>query len=37
MTINTTAQITLFALILMRMSGFVLLNPILGKIGRAHV
>lgn len=31
MTINTTAQITLFALILMRMSGFVLLNPILGR------
>lgn len=31
MTINTTAQLTLFALILMRMSGFVLLNPILGR------
>lgn len=31
MSVNTTAQLTLFSLILMRMSGFVLLNPILGR------
>ena len=31
MLFDTTAQITLFSLILMRMSGFILLNPILGR------
>ncbi|MCI8292732.1 MAG: flagellar biosynthetic protein FliR [Hespellia sp.] len=31
MLINDTAQLTLFSLILMRMAGFVLLNPILGR------
>lgn len=31
MSISSTAQLTLFSLILMRMSGFVLLNPILGR------
>ncbi len=29
--IGTTAQLTLFCLVLMRMSGFILLNPILGR------
>ena len=28
---NSTAQLTLFALIMMRMSGFILLNPIFGR------
>ena len=28
---NSTAQLTLFALIMMRMSGFVLMNPIFGR------
>ena len=32
MLFDTTAQVTLFSLILMRMSGFILLNPILGRI-----
>ena len=31
MLFDTTAQVTLFSLILMRMSGFILLNPILGR------
>lgn len=31
MSIDNTAQLTLFSLILMRMSGFVLMNPILGR------
>ena len=31
MLFETTAQVTLFSLILMRMSGFILLNPILGR------
>lgn len=31
MQINDTAQLTLFSLILMRMSGFIFLNPILGR------
>lgn len=31
MRFDTTAQITLFSLILMRMSGFILLNPIFGR------
>ncbi|HIX28114.1 MAG TPA: flagellar biosynthetic protein FliR, partial [Candidatus Blautia stercoravium] len=31
MLFDSTAQITLFSLILMRMSGFILLNPILGR------
>lgn len=31
MAINNTAQLTLFALIMMRMSGFVLMNPIYGR------
>lgn len=31
MAINNTAQLTLFALIMMRMSGFILLNPIYGR------
>ncbi len=31
MPISDTAQLTLFTLILMRMSGFILLNPILGR------
>ncbi len=31
MVINDTAQLTLFSLILMRMSGFIFLNPILGR------
>lgn len=31
MLIDNTAQLTLFTLILMRMSGFILLNPILGR------
>lgn len=31
MLIDSTAQLTLFTLILMRMSGFILLNPILGR------
>ncbi len=31
MAINTVAQLTLFSLIMMRMSGFILLNPILGR------
>ena len=31
MLFDTTAQITLFSPILMRMSGFILLNPILGR------
>lgn len=31
MLFDTTAQITLFSLIFMRMSGFILLNPILGR------
>lgn len=29
--INNTAQLTLFALIMMRMSGFILMNPIFGR------
>lgn len=29
--INSTAQLTLFSLIMMRMSGFILLNPVLGR------
>ena len=28
---NSTAQLTLFALIMMRMSGFILMNPIFGR------
>lgn len=31
MVINSTAQLTLFSLIMMRMSGFILLNPIYGR------
>lgn len=31
MAINTVAQLTLFSLIMMRMSGFILLNPIFGR------
>ena len=31
MLIDNTAQLTLFTLILMRMSGFILLNPVLGR------
>lgn len=31
MAINDTAQLTLFSLIMMRMSGFILLNPIFGR------
>ena len=31
MSIDSIAQLTLFSLILMRMSGFVLMNPILGR------
>lgn len=31
MAINNTAQLTLFSLIMMRMSGFILLNPIYGR------
>ncbi len=31
MLLSNTAQLTLFSLILMRMSGFILLNPILGR------
>lgn len=31
MSIDNTAQLTLFSLILMRMSGFILMNPILGR------
>ena len=31
MSISNTAQLTLFSLILMRMSGFILMNPILGR------
>lgn len=31
MVISDTAQLTLFSLIMMRMSGFILLNPILGR------
>ena len=30
-------ELTLFIYILARMSGFVLFNPLLGQIGRAHV
>ena len=32
MAINSTAQLTLFALIMMRMSGFILMNPIYGRM-----
>lgn len=28
---NSIAQLTLFALIMMRMSGFILMNPIFGR------
>lgn len=28
---NSTAQLTLFALIMMRMSGFILMNPVFGR------
>ena len=31
MAIDNVAQLTLFSLIMMRMSGFILLNPILGR------
>lgn len=31
MAINNVAQLTLFSLIMMRMSGFILLNPVLGR------
>ncbi len=31
MTFNNVAQLTLFSLIMMRMSGFILLNPLLGR------
>ena len=31
MSIDNTAQLTLFSLIMMRMSGFILMNPILGR------
>ncbi len=31
MTFDTTAQLTLFSLIMMRMSGFILLNPLFGR------
>ena len=31
MAFDTTAQLTLFSLVMMRMSGFILLNPIFGR------